>query len=523
MKKIILSESQSKRLASILRESETQVQQMPVDKKMNKPYYIDPEKVKVVKKYLDDGFTAHDYEKVGQNGYPCKIKIISMNASNGTPLKLMYKDQVKDLLIDKFQKMFLDKIEREMFMGQVLDDWLNGTIGVHGTLSKNMLKETTVTSDMVDERASETNLNPTDGQKEAGNYKMGHISIKGMKISIENPKGSIRRGRDDNGDEWEREMKNHYGYFTNTTGNGKDGDAVDVFIGPHPDNFDKVYVVDQKVNGEFDESKVLIGFYTKQEAIDAYKSNYDPDWQGLWKITGVRLKTFKRWLYRDHKQRKPFFDYVTIKKHKIEENTMGEEEYNEIKPIGRLFDEKAAIEVAEELKAKGISSFNKGSMLYIMIERDHDMPAYIDEIEDLAKRTAREYMATHSDSMEAAALREDISPQDMFDNMMTNPEPRERLEEPPFDKWKRVAKVEGKKLMNLKNIETGELVSDTWYDWVGYFINGYAIVRLRGLGYNIIDENGDYMLDTWHDDIREPNEDGEYTLIDGDKEETITL
>ena len=109
MKKIILSESQSIQLAKILNESETQVQQMPVDKKMNKPYFVNPDKVKVVKKFLDNGFTAHDFERVGANGFPEKIKIITMNASNGTPLKPMYKDQVKDLLIDKFQNMFLDK------------------------------------------------------------------------------------------------------------------------------------------------------------------------------------------------------------------------------------------------------------------------------------------------------------------------------------------------------------------------------------------------------------------------------
>lgn len=523
MKKIILSESQSKRLAEILKEGE--VQQMPIDKKMNKPYYINPEKVKVVKKYLDNGFTAHDYEKVGEDGYPCKIKIISMNASNGTPLKLMYKDQLKDLLIDKFQKMFLDKMEREMFMTQVLDDWLNGSIGVHGTLSKNMLKEMTVTSDMVDERASETNLDPTEGQKEAGNYKMGHISIKGMKISIENPKDSVRKGTDKDGTPWERVMKNHYGYFTNTTGNGKDGDAVDVFIGPHPDNFTKVYVIDQKVDGEFDESKVMLGFYSKQEAINAYKSNYDADWQGLWKVTGVPIRVFKRWLYRDHKQRKPFFDYVTIKKHKIEEGQINEEEYNEIKYIGNLFDQQSAFDVTEELRAKGIECFTRGSKLYIMIERDRNCPAYVDEMVDYAKRILHEYLITHSDSMAAAALREGaIGPQDMFDNMMTNPEPKEKREEPPFDGWKRVSTIkDGKKMMNLKNTETGELISENWFDWVGYLVNGFAIVRIRELGYNIINEHGEIMLPSWHEDIQEPDENGQYTLIDGRKTETISL
>ena len=62
MKRIILSESQSRQLAKMLKESETQVQQMPVDKKMNKPYFIDTEKVRVVKKYLNGLFSIHNLE-----------------------------------------------------------------------------------------------------------------------------------------------------------------------------------------------------------------------------------------------------------------------------------------------------------------------------------------------------------------------------------------------------------------------------------------------------------------------------
>ena len=525
MKKIILSESQSIQLAKILNESETQVQQMPVDKKMNKPYFVNPDKVKVVKKFLDNGFTAHDFERVGANGFPEKIKIITMNASNGQPLKPMYKDQVKDLLIDKFQNMFLDKMEREVFLTQVLDDWLNNAISVHGMLTKNMLKEATVTSDMVDERAAETNTNPTDGQKEAGNYKMGHVSIKGMQISIENPKGSIRRGSDRDGNTWEREMKNHYGYFTNTTGNGKDGDAVDVFIGPHPEDFDKVFVVDQKVDGRFDESKVMIGFYTKEEAINAYRSNYDADWQGFWKITGVTLRVFKKWLYRDHKQRKPFFDYVTIKKQSLAEGRVNEEDYNEVKFIGRLFDEKAAIEVCEELKASGIDAYNNKNAVYVTLERDMLSPYDIDEVVDYAQKIMGQYMQTHSDSLETAqsySLSEgDIHPLDMYNNVKTNPDPSmgQPKEVPPVDDW---VLVKGKKhKMNLRNLTTGDLLSDMWFDWIGNMNDGFALVMSRAHGYNIISDKGELVLPEWHEDIQEPDDEGYYTLIDGNERKKI--
>ena len=105
--KLILTEKQSKMLAQILKE-ENYVQpepQNPSMKSANKPYCINPDKVLIVKRFLDRGFTPHDYEKVGADGFPVKIQIVSMNASNGEPLKYLYKSQLKDLLIDKKKKM----------------------------------------------------------------------------------------------------------------------------------------------------------------------------------------------------------------------------------------------------------------------------------------------------------------------------------------------------------------------------------------------------------------------------------
>ena len=49
-----------------------------------------------------------------------------------------------------------------------------------------------ISSQQIEERAKDVNLTPTIPQAEAGNYKMAHISVKGMRISIENPKGSKR-------------------------------------------------------------------------------------------------------------------------------------------------------------------------------------------------------------------------------------------------------------------------------------------------------------------------------------------
>jgi len=160
--------------------------------------------------------------------------------------------------------------------------------------------------------AQNVNENPTPAQKEAGNYKMAHVTVHGMDITIENPKGSIRSGTDDDGNDWSNKIKSHYGYFKQTE--GKDGDHIDTFIGANPDS-KKVFVVDQ-VNpktGEFDESKVMLGYNSIEEARKGYLENYDEGWKGLSNITESDIEPFKKWLNDGLKQRKPYAEYNEVK------------------------------------------------------------------------------------------------------------------------------------------------------------------------------------------------------------------
>ena len=124
----------------------------------------------------------------------------------------------------------------------------------------------------VHEAGNEVNPNPTEAQKEAGNYKKGHVKVDGLDITIENPKGSERSGVDKSGKKWSISMNNDYGYIRGTK--AVDGDHVDVFLGPDL-NSPNVYVVDQvNPDGSFDEHKVMYGFSSIDEARDAYMSNY---------------------------------------------------------------------------------------------------------------------------------------------------------------------------------------------------------------------------------------------------------
>lgn len=318
MVRIIINEQQAAMLMETLRKGI--VNESAEDKK-GKPYTVSPEKVLIVKRFLDGTFSHHDYEKIGPDGLPVVIKVISMNAKNGEPLKYMYENDLMDLLIDRFQNMFTDRTEREGFLRQVMKDWFAGKITPYGGLSVNRIVCEGMTRKEIDTAASQANTSPTEAQKEAGNYKMGHIRVSGMPISIENPKGSRRVYRNEDGTTGYNIMKHHYGYFNLTDKLGRDGDAIDVFVGPYAENCDRVYVVDQNAkDGSFDESKVMLGFKSMKSAKEAYLSNYGKDWKGFRAITGVPMDVFKKWLYRKQRQRKPFSDYVRIKAQKLKKN-----------------------------------------------------------------------------------------------------------------------------------------------------------------------------------------------------------
>lgn len=152
--------------------------------------------------------------------------------------------------------------------------------------------------------------NPSEAQKEAGNYKKGHIKINGFDVTIEQPAGSVRSGKDANGKEWSVTMNNTYGYIRGTE--GVDGDHIDVFLGPDM-NSDMVYVVDQvNTDGSFDEHKVMMGFSSLEDARSAYLSNYEEGWQGLGNITGVALDEFKKWIDSSTRKTKPFSEYKSV-------------------------------------------------------------------------------------------------------------------------------------------------------------------------------------------------------------------
>lgn len=178
--------------------------------------------------------------------------------------------------------------------------------------------------DRVKEAEAEVNTDPTPAQKEAGNYKKGHVQIGTFDVTIEQPVGSVRRGTDADGKEWETTMQNTYGYIRGTE--GVDGDHIDVFLSDNIDGWNgrRVVIVDQyNPDGTFDEHKVMLGFNDKADAIHAYLANYEEGWNKDRRLvfSSAIIDDFEKWIESSHRKQKPYHEYKIAEKAEIEEST----------------------------------------------------------------------------------------------------------------------------------------------------------------------------------------------------------
>lgn len=201
---------------------------------------------------------------------------------------------------------------------------------------------------------AETETEPTEAQKKAGNYKKGHLSFGGYDYTVETPKGVTRSGKDEQGKPWSVTMHDTYGYILGKI--GVDGDHIDMFINDAADldTFDgNVYVVDQ-VNpetGEFDEHKVMYGYPSEEAATEAYLANYSKGWKGLGKVTSVPKATFDKWLESSDRKTKPFAEYAMVQK----EQAKFDRDVKEVKPENLTEAQKVAYDaVSTMLKKAGI-------------------------------------------------------------------------------------------------------------------------------------------------------------------------
>lgn len=172
----------------------------------------------------------------------------------------------------------------------------------------------------IEAASAEVNTDPTEAQKEAGNYKKGHVQVGTFDITIEQPQGSVRKGTDADGKQWESKMNNTYGYIRGAV--GVDGDHIDVFLSNDIDGWNgrKVFVVDQyNPDGSFDEHKVMLGFNDVDDAKSDYLANYESGWENGRRIdvSTVNLEDFEKWIASSKRKTKAFSEYSLVKKETV--------------------------------------------------------------------------------------------------------------------------------------------------------------------------------------------------------------
>lgn len=267
---------------------------------------IEADKVKTAEEKAKDEKEAADKIKadgeVGDftlTGSDNEADIRNANGQNS-----LFDDSPEDVDTDpEFDEGYMEDIDSELDDLDGLEDLMDDFDQLEdfdSGYSESSFDSETDLANEIDDAASEAATSPsndtpepTEAQQEAGNYKKGHATIQGLKISIENERGSERKGIDPDGKKWSVKMAHHYGYIKNTV--GSDGDHIDVFIGKNPEG-NKVFIVDQLAqDGSFDEHKVMIGFDNRAMAVAGYKSNYEKYWK-VGKVTQMEMSDFKDWL-----------------------------------------------------------------------------------------------------------------------------------------------------------------------------------------------------------------------------------
>ena len=124
MKLIITEEQERLLIGTLLNEQQT--------------YTVEPEKVLVVKKYLDKNYVKGNYSEVTGGGDIKNTPIAGRkNPSTGNIETNVYKGQMFDQLESHFKNIYDNKVKRTKFLKQVIHDWFNGKITKEGLLSVN--------------------------------------------------------------------------------------------------------------------------------------------------------------------------------------------------------------------------------------------------------------------------------------------------------------------------------------------------------------------------------------------------
>lgn len=117
-----------------------------VNKYLTESLIVNSEQVSDIVNYLNTFYQAAvDYAgDVGVDGLPCQTLGINY-VVNGQPLQKLKREELLDVINDKFRRFIKDDASRLAYYNQIIDDWLNKKVKLTGQLSVNA-----ITDDMIE-------------------------------------------------------------------------------------------------------------------------------------------------------------------------------------------------------------------------------------------------------------------------------------------------------------------------------------------------------------------------------------
>lgn len=103
---------------------------------------VNSAQVNDIKNYLNARFrqTVND-DDIGTDGLPMKTLYITYYNDQGQPKMNLKKNELLDVLNDKFRHFVKDDASRLAYFNKIIDDWLAGSIKPTGQLSVNYIDD----------------------------------------------------------------------------------------------------------------------------------------------------------------------------------------------------------------------------------------------------------------------------------------------------------------------------------------------------------------------------------------------
>jgi hypothetical protein len=128
-------------MSKVIYITEEQEQEI-VNNYLRESLIVNSDQVSDIVNYLNKFYQAAvDYAgDVGVDGLPCQTLGINY-VVNGQPLQKLKKEELLDVINDKFRRFIKDDASRLAYYSQIIDDWLNKRVKLTGQLSVNYISD----------------------------------------------------------------------------------------------------------------------------------------------------------------------------------------------------------------------------------------------------------------------------------------------------------------------------------------------------------------------------------------------